>query len=120
MNPFYTVVELMLTDQNLTAKTEIDKTHRIFQGHFPSKPVLPGVCQIQMVSEILEGALKKPLLLNKASRIKFARLVDPNDNAELLIEVKYSVLENAVNVSASAKHMSAECFSMKATYLVIG
>ncbi|MEJ0079486.1 MAG: hypothetical protein WDM78_00620 [Puia sp.] len=31
----------------------------IFSGHFPGQPVLPGVCMMEMVAEVLGVYLKK-------------------------------------------------------------
>ncbi|MCK4389438.1 MAG: hypothetical protein KAV83_04270 [Desulfobacterales bacterium] len=42
-----------------------------FQGHFPGRPVLPGVCKIQAVVVILETWLKKRVRLKEIILAKF-------------------------------------------------
>jgi len=34
-------------------KIELNFNHKIFKGHFPGSPILPGVCIIQIVKEVL-------------------------------------------------------------------
>ena len=42
-----------------------------FQGHFPSNKVLPGVCQIQCITSMLEKWKKKTVLIKEIVLAKF-------------------------------------------------
>jgi len=42
-----------------------------FQGHFPDKPILPGVCKIQAVMLILQEKNKKKVRLKEVVLAKF-------------------------------------------------
>jgi 3-hydroxyacyl-[acyl-carrier-protein] dehydratase len=42
-----------------------------FQGHFPGKPILPGVCKIQAIVCMLEAATKKIPKLKEIVTAKF-------------------------------------------------
>lgn len=50
-----------------------------FQGHFPARKVLPGVCQIQCVLSMLEKSHKKPVLLKGIVLAKYIAPVFPDD-----------------------------------------
>ena len=50
-----------------------------FQGHFPSKMVLPGVCQIQCSLLTLEKAFKKRVVLREIQQAKYLSPVVPGD-----------------------------------------
>ncbi len=52
-------------------------SHPIFAGHFPGNPVVPGVCQVEMIREIAMEILKKPLFLGKSDNIKFLSMINP-------------------------------------------
>jgi len=56
-----------------------DKTHPIFEAHFPGYPILPGFCQIDIISEILE---EKVVYINRS---KFISHIEPNDIITFLI-----------------------------------
>jgi 3-hydroxyacyl-[acyl-carrier-protein] dehydratase len=50
-----------------------------FQGHFPDKKVLPGVCQIQCVLSSIEQTNKKTVVLKEIVLAKYLAPVAPGD-----------------------------------------
>ena len=50
-----------------------------FQGHFPQKKVLPGICQIQCFLVMLEEWKKKKVSLNEIVDVKLLSPVFPSD-----------------------------------------
>jgi len=65
------------TIRKFSARVEINPSHPIFDGHFPGNPVVPGVCQIEIIREIAMEILKKPVLLCKSDNIKFLSMINP-------------------------------------------
>ena len=61
--------------------------HVIYQAHFPGQPVTPGVCILQIISELLETRLQEPLSLSLVKNMKFVKPISPIDDAELEIPV---------------------------------
>jgi 3-hydroxyacyl-[acyl-carrier-protein] dehydratase len=51
--------------------------HRIFDGHFPGRPVLPGACLIQLVEELAASVAAKEVRLIRAGQVKFITMIDP-------------------------------------------
>ncbi|MEI6456531.1 MAG: 3-hydroxyacyl-ACP dehydratase [bacterium] len=79
--------------------------HPVFEGHFPGNPVIPGVCQVQMVTEILEEIYRKKFRLTEADNIKFLSMINPIETNKLSIALscRHSDEENIiVNATASA------------------
>jgi len=58
----------------------LNSSHRIFNGHFPGNPVVPGVCQVQMVREVAEAALGSKCRLVSADNIKFLSMIVPSEH----------------------------------------
>ncbi len=50
-----------------------------FRGHFPGKPVLPGVCKIQAVIVMLQAWEKKDIRLKEIVSAKFLSPVSPEE-----------------------------------------
>jgi 3-hydroxyacyl-[acyl-carrier-protein] dehydratase len=76
----------------IRAALEIDATHEIFKGHFPEVPVLPGVCMVQCVKELIESAYLLKTRVDKADMIKFLSMLNPVESntldAEIVIKEK--------------------------------
>jgi 3-hydroxyacyl-[acyl-carrier-protein] dehydratase len=101
---------------SISADIELDVKHPVFYGHFPEKPILPGVCQLQIVHELLENALEKSLILKSSNRMKFTKFVDPHLDNNLHISITYSTSNDEFEVAATIEYLASECFRMKGIY----
>ena len=61
---------------------------------FPEVPVVPGVCMMQMVKELVEDFTGQRLRLSKADHLKFLTIINPRDNK--LLHVDIAVSSNSV------------------------
>ena len=61
--------------------------HAIFQGHFPERPVLPGVCSIEMIKTCAERLAGCPTRLSYMQSCKFIRSIDPNADRHIRLAV---------------------------------
>jgi 3-hydroxyacyl-[acyl-carrier-protein] dehydratase len=59
------------------AEIELNPRHPLFEGHFQGNPILPGVCTVQIIKELLEQSVQKPLRMTKAANIKYLGFVNP-------------------------------------------
>lgn len=51
----------------------------IYQAHFPEQPITPGVCIIQIASELLAHLLKCNIELVTIGNAKFLAVINPNE-----------------------------------------
>jgi len=91
LNNFFHISDLHSDGFNVNATIVINADHKIFAGHFPGHPVVPGVCMMQMLKEILEQVTGEKQILLKAYDMKFLALIDPNSNNNIQVALKYSV-----------------------------
>lgn len=88
---FYNYTLLENTDGKILSTISFNAEHDIFSGHFPDFPIVPGVCQVQLVKEIINENVASPLVLASAKDIKFINSIDPNNVGELNLEIKYTL-----------------------------
>lgn len=43
-----------------------------FQGHFPGRPILPGVCEVQAALLLVEAHVHRPVRLRQIERARFS------------------------------------------------
>jgi len=93
-NDFYTILSKNVINENsFSATISINEKHDIFNGHFPQNPVVPGVCMLQMVKDLLEDELQKTVQLKNIGNVKFTAVVNPTQNPTLDIKITYELTD---------------------------
>lgn len=75
-------------NQGLSAEFSFPDEFIGFQGHFPNKPILPGVCKIQAALLMFEEAKQKSVRLKEITNAKFFSPV--TSNQEIVINLEES------------------------------
>lgn len=80
-----------------------------FQGHFPEKKILPGVCQIQCALSTFEKGAGKAVVLKEVVLAKYFSPVFPNDEVTCVVNdpgdtgsaftVKAVITKNTVKIA---------------------
>ncbi len=112
LGDFFTINNLENSASDIKADLIINADHKIFEGHFPGQPVVPGVCMMQMVKEIVEKVMGKKTDLIKAHEMKFLAIIDPVKNNTISAILKYTVEENG-NLVVSATFFKEELIHYK-------
>ncbi|HJT74697.1 MAG TPA: hypothetical protein VJ720_11775 [Chitinophaga sp.] len=92
-------------------------SHPVFEGHFPGKPVVPGVCMMQSIQELLERSLQHKVLLKKAGNMKFLNMIDPNANPQTEISLQYKEQEGEIKVTAALKFEALTFMKFQGTFV---
>ena len=87
LGSFYTVHDLDQSPGAVTATILFNAAHPIFKGHFPAIPVVPGVCMMQLVKEMLEQSIGYKTRIVKASQLKFLTVITPNDHPSVTLKI---------------------------------
>jgi 3-hydroxymyristoyl/3-hydroxydecanoyl-(acyl carrier protein) dehydratase len=70
-----------------------------FAGHFPTRPLLPGIFQLEMARWAAELFLKQPLSMREVTKAKFLRPIIPNETVR--VELKLAEKPDTIQVRAS-------------------
>ncbi len=117
VNDFYTINSLKANEAGkVTAKVSFNAGHDIFKGHFPGMPVVPGVCLVKIVRELLEKQTRKAYQLRKADSIKFLQFVTPEQVKNLNFEMTVTPVENQLRVVNTAYFNGTIYFKFKGEY----
>jgi 3-hydroxyacyl-[acyl-carrier-protein] dehydratase len=98
---FFTVLSSEVNEGLGTYDLRLNPDHFIFRCHFPEQPIVPGVCIVQMLAELLSGCAGRKLYVKEMRRVKFVGPVYPDRTSELSYRVT-SYNDDGQNVSASA------------------
>ena len=114
LNDFYSVDNWSMTENTLSCTLSFNAGHPIFDGHFPGNPIVPGVCTIQIINELLERALGQKLRLANSSNIKFLQLITPGVHPEL--HISWIKSEGLYTTNSLLKNGALPLFKMNAAY----
>ena len=98
LNDFFHINDLQTAGTDVSAVLVINKAHKIFEGHFPGQPVVPGVCMMQMIKELVEEIMQKKTDLIKAHDMKFLAVIDPSQHNTIQTTLKYSLEEDGTMI----------------------
>ena len=121
LNDFFTINDTESSASEIWAELVIKPDHKIFDGHFPNQPVVPGVCMMQMIKEIIEQVLGKATNLVQAAEMKFMAVINPQENNLIQATIKYTSDESGViNIQASLYKDELVHFKFKGQLQVSG
>lgn len=70
-----------------------------FAGHFPTRPILPGVFQLEMARLMAQESLNAPLAVREVLKAKFLWPIVPEE--KIRVELKVVQKEDAIQARAS-------------------
>lgn len=120
LNNFFSISNVTVTDGVINTDITIDAAHHIFDGHFPGQPVVPGVCMMQMVKEIVETVIQQKTNLVKGHDLKFMAVIDPSQNNQVSATLKYTAEANG-NLLVTASFFKDELthFKFKGSFALL-
>lgn len=86
----------------IAAENKDEKSYRlelipdcmIYRAHFPEQPITPGVCIIQIASELLTDLYSLKFELSSVSNAKYLAVINPLDTPELTYTFKKIVFDD--------------------------
>lgn len=82
-NNLYSIISL--NRDNNSASVELLPDSLIYKAHFPERPITPGVCIIQIVTEILGEFKGINLSLIEVKNVKFLEVLSPSETKTVSI-----------------------------------
>ena len=99
---FYEIEDIVSQDNKIRALIKLNSKHPIYEGHFPEQAIVPGVSQIQIISEVLSIVTNQKLTLRSATNIKYLAIIIPEKNNLLQVNVDFKINDDiSYHVKAS-------------------
>ena len=118
LGSFFTMTDNVILDGSVSATIAVDAGNEIFKGHFPDMPVVPGVCMMQIIREMMETVIEKKLQLHTAAQVKFLAPINPVEIPRFLAAISYIINEaNEVNVQARFYNDKLTFFKFKGMFI---
>ena len=83
-NELYLIKEM----DNNSVSIELLRDSVIYRAHFPEQPITPGVCIIQIATELLSEMYAHMFELSRISNAKFLVVINPENTKEVTYKIK--------------------------------
>ena len=105
LDSLYSVTQSRKTEGGFEFDISLFPGHFIYKAHFPGEPITPGVCIIQIATELFSIAMDAPMNLYSAKNVKFLKIVSPSERTDFSFTFSKIVVEGdlfkfACNLSA--------------------
>lgn len=115
LNDFYRIKNKAIEAEKINAELIFEKDHAIFKGHFPGQPVVPGVCMLMLVKEILAASLGQSFVFSDVPQMKFLTMINPGQHPEVDVQILLKKAdEGKTIVEATLRKEETVFFKMKA------
>jgi len=103
----FNVVNMRTDEKGLpTWELHLNEHHYIYKAHFPGMPITPGVCIVQIVTELLSEHFECALILQVVNNIKFVSPISPTETPDINVIVS-KVLEQESELTVRGMITSA-------------
>lgn len=98
----FNLIQFELIGNEIHATLLINPESVILKAHFPGDPIIPGVCQLLLIKNLIHlGFPRKKFFLQNADNIKFVDIIRPNSTQTLQVIIQGSSSENNYSVKSS-------------------
>ena len=118
LNDFYSIDTETTENSTVSATIILNEKHPIFKGHFEQMPVVPGVCQTQIIKELLQKNSNTNLTLTKGNNIKFLATIVPTQHKIIQLEIVYKLVETTYVVDAKFYFENITFTKFKGTFKI--
>ena len=115
---FYTIISETENESGTRIfRLRLNPDHEIYKGHFPEKPITPGVCNIQMMKECAERVVGKELIIKQMSQCKMPAMITPDGTPELSVSTLITETDGGYSLVASIFNESTTYITFKGTLI---
>ncbi len=82
----FPLLEILATRDGWTCRMAVPADHALFEGHFPGRPILPGIAHVALATAALAAAIGRPVSVRALPVLRLRRLVTPGEEIELSLE----------------------------------
>lgn len=116
-NNLYTIVE----SGDNSFRIALNAEDTIYRAHFPEQPITPGVCIIQIASELLNLCLSRNIALSEVVNAKFLSVINPIETEEVVYTIGKMVhnqTDNTLKVAITVSSDKTVCAKLSLLYKV--
>ena len=114
-NKIYKIIDSSHSESISKYTIRIDFSNSILKGHFPKKPVLPGVVMCDIIRDLASIKLGVEIQLVNAKNIKFMKMIIPSKNEKYIVNISINK-DNNYKIKATISQNNEIHFKLSGEY----
>lgn len=95
---------------------QVIENHKIFEGHFPKTPVVPGVCTLNMIKECIEDIMGHYVRYSYIKECKFLGVIIPSEQKKINVKITLQhKSEEGIDLISEILFEDTKIMNLKAT-----
>ncbi|MDR6301665.1 hypothetical protein [Mesonia maritima] len=99
LSDLYVIKSRNYSEDRGEAILKLTAKHQIFDGHFPEKPILPGVILVHFFKKEAEHFFQEKLQISKLSHVKFLKTIEPTLVSELQLDSTFRKIDQTYEIT---------------------
>ncbi len=95
MTNYYHIENQHITDQEAQFTLRLDPSCEVYKGHFPTRPIAPGACSLEMIRQCASIAIGQTIRFMNIKQCKYLLPLEPGIHSVLDLHLTWD--ENAIN-----------------------
>jgi len=119
LKSLYTINAIKEEGDQILASVSLNENSVIYQAHFPSEPITPGVCQVHLIQDVLQSCYPARIFkLRKAKYLKFTKVLKPTEYKDVELKIELTKEENTWMINTQLFYKSTYFLKAKLFYEV--
>ncbi len=115
-NLYYITAKQSDVSDFICCTIRLNPEHYIYKAHFPENPITPGVCILQIATELLEVHLDKKLELITVNNVKYLGIISPAEVVNVDYQFALASDDTQLKVKLSVKNSEKIFAKISLTY----
>ncbi len=107
---YYSVNSMVKTEGGAEFSVSLNPDCGVYKGHFPSRPICPGVCNINMLTECAEVVAGKRFGIKEIRRCRLSSLVVPGKKLRVVVILSEGQASESEAEAQSVYSLKGEIF----------
>lgn len=88
VDSLFTILQQEVSPDGGNFRLRLNADHPIYKGHFPDNPITPGVCSLEIMTQLINANYQGFDHPDEIKSIKYLGFVNPLDTPEVDVELK--------------------------------
>ncbi len=90
----FSIISETQSDLQADFTIQLNRSHPVYSGHFPTDAITPGICIIQIAVDLFSHIQNQEYFLIQAKNVKFLQIIRPDEYGVVEYRLSWEPIDN--------------------------